>query len=244
VKLVFVSPAWRRHEVTRVALAQRQHLCEVLAGRGLEATCVVVGDDENLDVARETGFETVEQQNDPLGRKFNDGIEHACLEMGADWVVPIGSDDWVHPDLFEQLPDGEADPPQVLSGREIAGVNMETGMLRRCRVKGVSGTSPWVIPRQALQPSRFRPVNQKQVRGIDYSLLRGLATRVQLTFVDPHDVCRVDFKSRVNLNSYEGLTGLGYGPEEEAWPVLERHYPESLVDMARETAERMQLVAA
>src|SRR3954464_9355536 len=95
-------PAWRRFAVTRLCLAQKKHLVRHLAARGITASVVVVADDENLDIAAEYGFDTVEQKN-VLGLKVNDGIEYAC-DNDADYVAFVGSDDWIHPDFFDSLP--------------------------------------------------------------------------------------------------------------------------------------------
>lgn len=213
---------------------------------------MVVGDDETLDIAQEFGFETLERPNRPLGRKFNDGIEHAALEMGADIVAVVGSDDWVHEDLFDVLPapvapapdwemiDGPVvwrpGVPEVVTGRSIAFVDLERGLLRRCWVSG-TGAIPWLIPRAALEPSRFRPVNDHQVRGIDFSLRSGLKVRPVWVDMDPHDLCRVDFKSDVNLNGFDEITGAtDHDGDEDAWSALRERYPADLVEMAESFA--------
>lgn len=260
MRLVFVSAAWGRFGVTRLALAQRRHLCDELAERGLEATAVIVADDENLDIAREWGFETVERSNDELGRKFNDGLEFAARELDADHFVLIGSDDWMHVDLFDRLPldvadvpplsaDAPAvtwaDGPEIATGREIALVDLERGRMRRCRARGRFGVIPWIIPRAALEPSGFRPIKDELSIGIDGSLIAGLNCAPEWVYADPHDLCRVDFKSSVNLNGYEAITGaIGYGGEETApWDLLTERYPEYLVEMANGTSEQMAAAA-
>lgn len=254
MRLVFVQAAWRRYEVTRLALAQRAHLCGVLAERGIHATAVVVADDENLDIASEFGFETVEQTNAQLGRKFNDGYEFACRQMDADYVVHIGSDDWVHPDVFDRLPLAHPEPPQVtpenpvvtwsdapevVAGTEIALVDLVCGTLRHCRYERRQGVIPWVLPRAALEPSGFRPVRDDQRIGIDFALVAGLGIRPQWVFHDPHPLARVDFKSDLNLNLYEAVAGvLGVGEDvSDPWPLLADIYPSELVGLARETHE-------
>lgn len=221
---------------------------------------MIVADDENLDVAAEFGFHTVGQDNLYLGRKFNDGMEFACRYLDADYVVLIGSDDWVHVDLFTHLPKPVADlplptperpvvigrpGPEAGTGKEIAMVNLARGVLQRCRVKGRFGVIPWVLPRAALEPSGFRPIREEQQRGIDGALLRGLKCRPEWVFSDPHPLCRVDFKSEVNLNSYDKITsGIGYGAELPAWSTLSNAYPTHLVDLARSTADRLGAIAA
>lgn len=219
---------------------------------------MVVADDENLDIAREFGFHTVERDNRWLGRKFNDGIEYACRRGNADYVVLIGSDDWMHVDLFDRLPLPMADPPsldeiarvgsavwrltaEVVTGREIAIVDLPGGRLRRCYSRGRYGVIPWVIHRKALEPSWYRPIQEQLEKGIDGSLIAGLGARPTWVFTDPHDLCRVDFKSNVNLNSFEQITsGVGYGNEEpDPWSVLATRYPQHLADLARRTHEQL-----
>lgn len=256
MRLVLVTPAWRRYDVTRLCLAQRAHLRGALAGRGIEATTLVVADDDNLDIAAEFGCETLERPNVPLGRKWNDGLEAACLALEADYVTVVGSDDWVHPDVFSRLPRDEyAGPdlsgnieavvwraaPEVVCGREIALVDLSSGRLRRCRSRGRYGVIPWLFPRVALRRSRYRPVGEAAAQGLDGSLVAGLGVRPEWVFHDPHPYCRVDFKSDVNLNSFDKIAdAIGYGPvEPDPWTTLADHYPAELVQLARDTSEAM-----
>src|SRR5688500_1198207 len=121
-----VTAAHGRYDVTRIALAQWQHLATVLEGRGVECRQVVVANDENLDIAREHGCDTVELDNHGgLGRRFHAGFRHAAGQ-GADYFVYLGSDDWIHPDLLDPLP-----PPGVIvTGRRISFVHLPTGRLQ------------------------------------------------------------------------------------------------------------------
>ena len=236
-----VSPAWRRYEVTRMVLAQRQHLITELVARGLDAHSLIVADDENLDIAREYGSQTVEAPNNALGRKWNTGLRHAC-EHGADYVVWVGSDDWVHPDAFDPLigrPLPESgEMPSIMCGHRIATVDMQRGVLRRCNSPSRFGAIPWIIHRSLLERARFAPIFPNQSRGLDGTLVRGLrrhGVKEGWEHHDTHALRCVDFKSRVNLNGYELLSKLGIAPEESPWPALAEHYPQELVDMARRT---------
>lgn len=95
----FVTPAWQRYELSELCFDQRRHVIDSLAEQGIAAKCVVIADDGNLDLARDRGFEVVAQDNQWLGRKFNDGMEYA-FRNGASRVVPIGSDSWIDPAYF------------------------------------------------------------------------------------------------------------------------------------------------
>jgi len=94
--LWFVTPVYKRFHLTKVCLEQRARMLERLP---FEAHCVVIGDDENLDVASGLGLEIVELDNDYIGRKFNAGYRHA-VENGATHCMPIGSDSWLHESAF------------------------------------------------------------------------------------------------------------------------------------------------
>lgn len=256
MRLILVMPAWRRFDVTRLVLAQRAHLRGVLAERGVEAVSLIVADDDNIDIAREMGCETLERPNEPLGAKWNDGLEHACRELDADFVTVVGSDDWVHPDLFDRLPaevaphpvptdenpvvicDGDA--PEAVTGRELALVDLPTGRLRRCVSRGRWGVIPWVFPVSALEPSGCRPVKDGASKGLDGSLAAGLGVSPSWVFHDPNPVARVDFKSGTNLNSFDLIAGaIGVGETLEPWDLLGGYYPPALVDQARGLAEAM-----
>lgn len=237
-----VCPAWRRFAVTRLALAQRAHLAGVLAARGIDCHTVVVADDENLEIAREYGCATVEMDNEQgLGRKFNAGFRYAG-ERGADWLVHIGSDDWVHPDVFLPLL-APVVPHPIVSGRRIAFVDLLSGRMSGATLAGPHGVIPWIVPRHLMKRCGFEPIRPERKRGIDGELVRGLRrahVRAEWAFHDPHDLARVDFKSDVNINTFAALpTSLTSG-RRDPWSALAEHYPAELVGLARRTHLEMK----
>lgn len=252
-----VSPAWRRVEVTRLALAERRWLCDELAARGHAANSVIVADDENLEIAEEYGFHTVRMGNEDVGAKFNAGYAYAA-EQGADVFVHVGSDDWVHPDVFSILdtvdiasvPEGAMPEPGagavvwrrgplVVSQRKATVVDLLTGEVRRCAVAGSRGCIPWLIPRSAMAGCRFRPIQPGKQRGLDGALARGLKARPNWIYQDAGDDWLVDFKSDVNITPFRPLVeNLGHG-EPVGLAALVESYPAWLVELARDTHERL-----
>lgn len=233
--LWLVVPAWRRLAVSRFVLAQHAWLIGELAARGLPANVVVIADDENLDIAAALGLHTLERPNEQLGRKINDGIQYAA-EQGATWISFTGSDNWLHPDLFSAI--AEADPrrPPIVTGNTIATVDMVGAKLRRLVVRSRCGVPPWLIPIWALQPAKFRPIDDARERGIDGSLERGLRLRPEWISHDPHDLARIDFKTEENITPYAAIARtLGIGQEEpDPWTLLASRYPAPLVEQARQ----------
>lgn len=241
-----VSPAHGRFPVTRLALAQRRRLCQGLAGRGLDVQMLVTACDENLDIAREYGALAVETPNKPLGAKCNVGLTRAA-EEGADWIVWVGSDDWIHQDVFDPLPFQPEAAPPILTGQRVAIVDLQHGVMRRCASPSKYGAIPWIVPRSMLERSQFRPVQPHLQRGLDGALVRGIRlSRAELRWhmLNPHDFRCVDFKTGMNITPYERLADLAIAEEEtDPWTPLAEHYPADLVEMARRTHNDLQEAA-
>lgn len=250
MRLAFVTPAHRRVSLTAVCLAQRARLIDELAAQGIEAHAVVVADDENADTAEALGLRVLRRPNYALGRKFNDGIEYACRELEADYVCPIGSDQWVHLRFFDGLGAQDA----IRSGRDYAIVSEDGGRLAHlvCDYRGLVG--PRVIPRALLAHCGFRPADDSAPRGIDNSTLRGIAAapafgrrgrpsagRVEDIAIEAHDVPElgalryVDFKScDVQMNGYVSLRDrFGVREDDDPWATLASAYPADLVERMR-----------
>jgi len=136
-----------------MVLAERRWLCDELASRGLTANSIIVSDDENLDIAQEYGFPTIEHDNFDLGARFNAGYRYAAAQ-GADVFVHIGSDDWVHPDAFNVLNEHSLDEddampeptpgesvvwrrgPKVVAQRRLCLVDLTNDLAQRCFIHG------------------------------------------------------------------------------------------------------------
>ena len=236
--LWFVVPAHGRTALTRICLRQLQRTCAELEGYGIEASAVVIADDENLESARELGFGTVERDNRFLSRKFNDGIQLATdpayNSRPADYVVPCGSDDWVSADVLAlALPDG----PYVV-GFQLCSFVSEDGLrLHPARVKYRGGVGIRIYPRALLEPLGYRPADESRERGCDTSILVNVTKAnggVDVRHRDSHALQIVDFKSPAEqLNGVRDVSGHFVGPAIDPWPALEAAYPAEAVDEMR-----------
>jgi hypothetical protein len=247
ITLAFVVPAYRRFELTRVCLRQLVRTCEALGAHGIEATAVVVGDDENLAVAELLGFATVRRENRPLGRKFNDGIEYAAAPayLGCEYVVPIGTDNWVdHELLLAQMP-----PEDMIGAHRLFLMIHESGS-RSCplRIHYDGGDGIRTIPAALLEPLRYRPAEEDRNRAIDTSIWNRLGRvhgdRPPFRYVDLHPAQVVGFQSAdEQLNHYAELrAGFRAGEESRThWELLAEHYPAEAIEDVREVYARRQL---
>jgi hypothetical protein len=221
--LYFVTPAWQRYELTAICLEQRRLVIEDLARHGVEARQVVIADDENLDIARSLGFETVEQNNHWLGRKFNDGEEWAG-KHGADWIVPIGSDSWVDPAYFLPLPS----PRRTRTSRMYAPVRPDR--LATLRV-GKVGAGPHMFHRSLMLRSGFRPAPDEIMRNTDHLTIRGLDRPQLWEWRDLHPLQYIGFRVPPYITQYQRLVERwGVSEDPRPFDALRSVYPTELVD--------------
>lgn len=227
MRLYFVTPAWRRFELSAVCFEQRRRVMDELARHGIDARCVVIADDANLDLARALDFEIIEQDNEWLGRKFNDGIEWACRH-GAEWVVPIGSDSWIDAAYFSPLP---ADFVTRTSALYCA---VTEDRLAELAVRDGKGAGPYVINRRRLERSGFRPAKDELHAGIDRSTVASLGTPLHWRHRNVNPFQYVGFRGTPHLTPYEKLVRRwGVKQHTDPWAVLAEHYPSDLVERAR-----------
>lgn len=220
----FVTPAWQRYDLSAVCFDQRKHVIDTLASRGIEARCVVIADDANLDLARARGFDTVDAPN-VVSDKFNDGMEYAGRN-GATWIVPIGSDSWIDPDYFLGLHEGV-----VRTGEFYCHVTADK--LGESRVRKVGGAGPYVFHRSVLKRVGFRPAAPGLMRRVDSSTLKGLGPLPFRPF-HRHPYQYVGFRVEPYITSYESLMRLwGVREHGDPWGILAKYYPAELVEQAR-----------
>lgn len=226
--LFFVTPAFQRYELSEICFAERKWAIEQLAANGIEARSVIVADDENLDIARENGFDTVESINDWLGKRFNDGYQYAA-EQGATHVFPIGSDSWVDPKfIYGKLHDNL----DVVASRYYARVD-RLGIRRKVMWVPVLQGVSYVMPTKALAGKNYRPCADRIRRGCDGSTWQTISRveGVQMVWSEVHDLETIAFESNVNISTYEGLgTRWGISETDQPFSGLIAHYPHKLVD--------------
>lgn len=247
----FIVPAHGRAEIARICLRQLARTCTTLAvDYAIDASAVVVADDENLDTARELGFGTIERENAPLGRKWNDGYELAG-EAGVDYVVPFGSDDWIDAAwVAAQVgSDGE-----LRCSRRSAVVREDGRMLARLDIRyGPAldfGDGVRMIPTGLLRPFGYRPADELARKAIDTSVFlaisRELGRPPRVSFRELHPLQIVDFKSPgEQLNAYAGCLAFRDGDEDrDPWGSLATVYPADAVEEMRALYGVREAVAA
>lgn len=244
--LWFVVPVHGRPRLASICLRQLHRTCERLADRGIRASAVLIGDLENLRdlnrrtdglisiAARSTGpFASVIRENRFLSRKFNDGIQLACdPEFNpdpVDFVVPCGSDDWVHPDVFSVLPSNGS----VVGFQRLSFVREDGREMATSNVNYPGGCGVRIYPRHLMQRLGCRPADEDRTRGCDTSILRNVQRdkpnlRITHVEIDPRWI--VDWKSPVDqINSYDAVGMWKRAAVTDPWEQLAGLYDDDLL---------------
>lgn len=236
--LMFVMPVFGRRELTKLCMTQLRWTCDALSVGELSCNAVIVGHEEELlDHSRELDFWTVHQENEPLGRKFNDGIEAAYV-AGADYVVPCGSDNWVHPRWIHtaELPE----EGEVVCHRQCAIVHESGNELGFITVDYDGGDGIRIFPISLFRSLEYRPAVDHRNRAIDTSIVERLRRFAGWTpTYRYHDVgywSVIGFQSyEQQLNDYPSLIKqFGDYTDPDPWSWIELHYPPHDVARVRE----------
>ncbi len=244
--LCFLIPAFRRYSLTRICLRQLKRTCEAL-GPEIVATAVVVADDANLDSASQLGFETVECDNDFLGRKWNAGFEWAARQ-GFDYLVPFGSDNVIDPAIIaDHLP-----TERIVVYSSFAVVREDGDRIAEMTITTYKrGVGIRIYPTAKLTDCGYRPMPDDKQRALDTATLEtlkrlngGHVPRWYDAGIKPLQM--VEFTSPyVQIGGYTKLYGaFGIRELEQPLAVLAKDYPGALIsDMKALYARRRESAA-
>ena len=157
----------------------------------------------------------------------------------VDYVVPLGSDDWVDWRLFQNLP-----APDTMVGFQRMAFVREDGReltVRHIRSEGGCGIRIW--PRHLMAQMDYRPADEDRRRGCDTSMLvntrqrGGDEFRVEHRDLDPLQI--VDWKTAgENLNPYESLARHRQELNRDPFDILAGRYPADLLEQMRDHYDR------
>ena len=231
--IAFVVPVHGRHAIADACLRRLRAVVDELEQ---EASCVMVGDEPRFAaLADELAFEWIYAANEPLGRKWNDGYQYAALELAADYFVPLGSDDVVHPRILERLPAAG----EVACTRSSSMVSPDGQRLVALQIGYAGGDGVRIFPRDVLEPLMFRPALEHKQRSVDGSIvdhcaLAGVELRFDYRRTDPWQI--VDFKtdSPDQRNSFASCLCFAVAERRDVWTVIGEHHGEELAAAAFE----------
>lgn len=92
---------YRRFSLTKIMFAHLAGTVTAARELGVDVQPIVIGDDDNLQVAEDLNFHTITAPN-ALGSKYNDGHE-AAVNLGCDYSLQANSDQIFIPELFAKI---------------------------------------------------------------------------------------------------------------------------------------------
>lgn len=203
-ELWLITPAFQRFEMSAVCLKQRRQLCDALTAAGIPTTCVVIADDENVEIARALDFHVVEMSNAWLGRKFSAGYKYA-MANDATHMMPIGSDSFFDPAVILAL---DLELPVLWGTERLTSISPAGDERLEMKFRNVVGFGiASVYPRAAMW-GEPHPCAPNIARGCDTSTFNRTArergTEVRFSDCHPHEY--TDFKSPdVQVTHYDQL---------------------------------------
>jgi hypothetical protein len=250
--LWFVVPMHGRLRLARICLRQLRRTCDALYEEGVNASAVVVTDQEALEELDVQGlrFGWVIRDNDYTSAKFNDGIQLATdpryNPAPVDYVVPCGSDDWLDHRLFtEPLPERN----MIFGFQQMSFVREDGKEICSPKIGYDGGSGIRIIPRELVEPLGYRPADEDRPRGCDTSILSNIrqATpdlEVKHWHLHPRQI--VDWKTPgTQLNSYKEVTAIhGVGSLADPFKELADYYPAEALAEMRSYYEDLTTVAA
>lgn len=217
--IAFVVPVHDRHAIAAVCLRRLAEVCDEIG----DATIVMVGNDPFFsDLARELQVHWVNSPNAPLGRKWNDGIYMAGVNLKADYIVRFGSDDVVHPSFFADLPAlGE-----IACTRRTAIVSPDGARLASLTIDYEGGDGVQIVPAALWKPVRFRPALDDRQRAIDASITQNMRLNgVKWTYAyrDNDPLAIIDFKTDTpdQRNTFQSCLPFAKHPDDVRGDVFE-----------------------
>lgn len=99
MKLCILIATWKRPEITELCYKNLSARIAEQRGKLDIMVMVIASEQTHVKLAKKYKFEVCEHPNLPLGTKLNYGLAQ-CLKYDWDYFTQIGSDDVLHPDLF------------------------------------------------------------------------------------------------------------------------------------------------
>lgn len=159
--LLFITPVWQRFELTEIVLKTRRRICDELREHEIDADSVIIGNDDNIDIATALDFKVVERDNEYLSRKFNDGYEYA-VRNSYDYVYPVGSDSILTADQFI----GQVGNELPIASHYYTMINSSGEERIDVQIKVPGGIGPLIVPVDLLRNCP-RPIQEDLHRGCD-----------------------------------------------------------------------------
>lgn len=209
IKLLVFLAVWKRPHITEICFNGIKRM-QTHPDYDIEAVAVI-SEEEMIPLCERYGINWVMAENNPLGKKKNEGLKF-CKQFDFDYLMEIGSDDLVTNSLLTNY-------KQYLSHgffgvRDLAVIDSETGDCIRVISNTTFGAGR-VISREYLEKCNWSLWKDNLNQGLDNNSIFALAKqKVGYKMIQPLDKPGViDLKSSDNIWAFNPGLGPKYDKE-------------------------------
>lgn len=227
IRLAVCAAVWQRYELTAVWWQFLRRLRYHFSTCGIQAGVYVSGNEaEHHRLCLQHAGVWVNCPNKAVGQKYNEAVQAACHD-GADYVLILGSDDFMSGGLIERYIDAIASEVTYIGAIGAYYYEPSTnrcayfpGYPRNHRAHGQSMGAGRLLHRSLMEQRNYRPWPDQQRRGCDAKMHRILhLPKHYLLPIDPDGVL-VDVKTDVNIWAFNRLHQLHGMEDVEPEPIL------------------------
>jgi hypothetical protein len=214
MKIVVLTCAWLRYDITKIFLEQIKVLQEYKPDE-FEVELVVVGSKGKCEQqVKPYTKHYIHHQNLPLGKKWNAGLKY-CQQLNFDFLLALGSDDIISTSALDVYKRYADEGYEYIGWKDFYLINTEKKIMKywkgyEGKRSGESVGAGRLISRNILEQLDFKLWNDNKNKGLDGTFTKrinsvkhksiSVSARNNLVFM-------VDLKSRVNLGGYEKSIG-------------------------------------
>lgn len=226
LKVVVFTPIWGRHDIVKIWQKGVERIKNYNPQVFEIIPFCMVSNKEDRELIESFGYDYIETENKPLGRKHNKGLE-ALKDREFDYILQLGSDDLITNEYLHYL------LSPMLSREPVFGVNRllfcEPSTEKACRFELTTQDNILIgagrcISYEAIEALNFNLWPNDINRGLDMTSQANLYEVGAMPFsIATGDFCVLDVKSDTNIWSYNNF-GNNY-PKVE-YKEVKRLFPE------------------
>lgn len=203
INLLIYLAVWRRPEITELCFMGIERMKKHSAYN--IKTLAVISEPEMIQLCNKYDIEWTMQDNYPLGRKKNTGLQKA-RGIQFDYLMEIGSDDLITNELLTQYLDYYG-KYEFFGITDAAYIESESGACKRLISEKSTYGAGRIISRRLLDQMNWTLWSDSLNRGLDNNSLLNIESKTKIKY---HKVKHQDVPGVIDVKSSENLWKFNY----------------------------------
>lgn len=203
-----VTGVWKRPEVFEMFAKGVHHLNAEIEDLNLEVICAGSEGEKSRKMVEAHGFHYIEIPNKPLAVKMN-ATTLKAKELDSDYVICMGSDDIIHPDLMREYLKWMQKKTDFIGVTDFYFYDTESGKSlywggyrERYRLNVTAGAAR-VISKQLMNRWDWMPWFTKHDDFLDNSMQGRIRGKIKILNMKSLGLYGLDIKSSTNMTPFE-----------------------------------------